>query len=181
MLKIRFQRTGRKNDPAYRIVVVEHTAGPRAGKNVAQVGSYNPKTKQTVIDAEAVKKWIGHGAKPSGTVHNLLVSKSVIEGKKVNVLSRKTPIEKEEEQAGEEKPESDGGAAETPTEEEVSADPETGTDEVRVEATDASTETGDEGDTPTEEKQGAPAEEDAGDAPAEKQEERGVEEEKKPE
>jgi len=95
MLKIRFQRTGRKNDPAFRIVVTEHTASPRAGTNAAVVGSYHPKTKATAIDADAVKSWLAKGAKASGTVHNLLVSKGVIEGKKVNVLKKKTPIVKE--------------------------------------------------------------------------------------
>ena len=34
MLKIRMQRTGRIGQPSYRIVVVEHTAGPKAGKFV---------------------------------------------------------------------------------------------------------------------------------------------------
>jgi len=95
MLKIRFQRTGRKNDPAFRIVVTEHTASPKAGTNAAVVGSYHPKTKATSIDADAVKSWLQKGAKASGTVHNLLVSKGVIEGKKVNVLKKKTPIVKE--------------------------------------------------------------------------------------
>lgn len=99
MLKIRFQRIGRKNDPAFRIVVAEHTASPKAGTNVAVVGSYNPKSKETVIDGEAVKGWLGKGAKASGTVHNLLVSKGIIEGKKVNVLRKKTPIVKDTERA----------------------------------------------------------------------------------
>lgn len=120
MLKIRFQRTGRKNDPSFRIVVLEHTSSPKAGKNVEQVGSYHPKTKHTVIDAEAVKKWLSHGAKASGTVHNLLISKGIIEGKKVNVLGKKTPIIKKEEELKKEEP-----AAAAPTEEEVNADPET--------------------------------------------------------
>lgn len=116
MLKIRFQRTGRKNDPAYRMVVIEHSASPRAGKNVATVGSYHPKTKETVINADEVKKWLGHGAQASGTVHNLLVSKGIIEGDKVNVLPQKTPIVKEkEEEKVEEK-------TEAPTEAEVEAE-----------------------------------------------------------
>lgn len=102
MLKIRFQRTGRKNDPAYRIVVTEHTAGPRAGTSIATVGSYHPKTKHTVIDAEEVKKWLANGAKASGTVHNLLIKEGVIEGEKVNVLPKKSPIVKEEEETAEE-------------------------------------------------------------------------------
>lgn len=129
MLKIRFQRTGRKNDPSYRIVVTEHTSGPKAGKNVEQVGSYHPKTKHTIIDAEAVKKWLSHGAKASGTVHNLLISKGIIEGKKVNVLGKKTPIVKE---APVEEPKAEA-PAEAPSEEEVQADVDT--EEAPVEET----------------------------------------------
>ena len=122
MLKIRFQRTGRKNDPAFRMVVTEHTASPRAGKQVATVGSYHPKTKHTLIDAEAVKKWMSHGAKASGTVHNLLVTKGIIEGKKVNVLGQKTPIVKEE--VKEEKAEAPAPVeAEAPAEEQTEDTP----------------------------------------------------------
>lgn len=124
MLKIRFQRTGRKNDPAFRIVVDEHTQGPRAGKHVAIVGSHHPKTKETVIDAEAVQHWMGQGAQVSGTVHNLLVSKGVIEGKKVNVLPKKTPIVKEEEKAEEPAPAAEGEAAEAPAEEKTEEAPQ---------------------------------------------------------
>lgn len=48
------------------------------------------------MDADKIKYWISKGAKPSGTMHNLLISKKIIEGKKVNVLSRKSPIKSEE-------------------------------------------------------------------------------------
>jgi len=115
-LKIRFQRTGRKNDPSFRIVVTEHTSAPQAGSNVAVVGTHHPKTKQTSIDAEAVKLWLSRGAKASGTLHNLLISKGIIDGKKVNVLGKKTPIIKEA-PAVEEKAEVSEPVAETPSEE----------------------------------------------------------------
>ena len=94
MLIIRFQRTGRTNDPAFRIVVSEHARHPKAGNPLQVVGSYNPKTKHTVIDAESVKHWISKGAQLSGTVHNLFITKGIIEGKKVNVLQKKN-IKKE--------------------------------------------------------------------------------------
>ncbi len=87
---IRFQRIGRTNDPAFRIVVSEHARHPKAGNPLQVVGSYNPKTKHTVIDAESVKQWLSKGAQASGTVNNLLITNGIIEGKKVNVLSRKT-------------------------------------------------------------------------------------------
>ena len=92
MLMMRLQRVGRKNDPAYRIVVTDKRSGPKSNKHVEQVGSYHPKTKHFIIDGEKVKKWLSQGAQASPTLHNLLISKKVIEGKKVNVLSRKSPI-----------------------------------------------------------------------------------------
>jgi len=40
------QRIGRKNMPAFRIIVAEHTRGPKTGNIVEKVGTYNPKTKE---------------------------------------------------------------------------------------------------------------------------------------
>ncbi len=99
MLKIRLQRIGRTNDPSYRVVVTEHTNGPKAGKAVDNVGSYNPKTKLRVLDADHIKYWISNGAQASGTVHNMLISAGIITGKKINVLPKKTVPKKEEEAA----------------------------------------------------------------------------------
>lgn len=95
MLMIRFQRVGRKNDPSFRIAVLPKTAGPKAGKYVDLVGTYNPRTKEATIKADSIKEWIAKGAQVSPTVMNLLINKGVIEGKKVNVLPLKTPIKKE--------------------------------------------------------------------------------------
>ena len=80
------QRTGRINMPSYRIVITEHTASPKAGKYVEKVGTYNPKTKERNLDGERIKYWMSVGAKPSATVHNMLVSLGIIQGKKINVL-----------------------------------------------------------------------------------------------
>ena len=44
------------------------------------------------IDGEKAKEWIAKGVQPSDTVHNILVSQKVIEGKKKNVLPKKSPI-----------------------------------------------------------------------------------------
>lgn len=87
MLKIRLQRTGRTNDPSYRIIVTEHQNGPKAGKAVDTVGFYNPKTKEKNINAERVQHWISKGAQASDTVHNMLVSTGVVKGKKINVIA----------------------------------------------------------------------------------------------
>ncbi len=96
MLKIRLQRTGRTNDPSYRIVVVEHTESPTTCSIVEQVGTYNPKTKVKNLVADRIKYWLSVGAKASGTMHNMLVSAGIVEGKKVNVLPKKTVPKKEE-------------------------------------------------------------------------------------
>lgn len=82
------QRTGRINQPSYRIVVVEHTESPKTGKFVDKVGTYNPKNKERTLDGEKIKYWISVGAQPSPTVHNMLVSLGIISGKKINVLPK---------------------------------------------------------------------------------------------
>jgi small subunit ribosomal protein S16 len=112
MLTIRFQRAGRKNDPSFRIVVLEKARSPKAGNPLEVVGSYHPKTKHTVINADKIKHWMSKGAQVSGTLNNLLVTKGIIQGKKINVLGKKTPIKKEEEA----KPEAKAEVAEAPAE-----------------------------------------------------------------
>jgi len=96
MLKIRMQRIGKINQPAFRIIVTEHTESPKTGNFVEKVGTYNPKTKEHNLNAERIKYWLSVGAKASGTMHNMLISASIIEGKKVNVLPKKSPPKKEE-------------------------------------------------------------------------------------
>ncbi len=90
------QRVGRKNDPSYRVIVTESTSGPKSGKYVEQVGTYDPIRKKRVIKKDRVLEWIKNGAKVSDTVHNILVGENIIEGKKRNVLPKKTPILKED-------------------------------------------------------------------------------------
>ena len=47
------------------------------------LGSYDPHKKTTILKKERILHWIGNGAQPSDTVHNLLVREGIIEGKKV--------------------------------------------------------------------------------------------------
>lgn len=95
MLMIRLQRIGKKNDPSFRVVATDSKRGPKSGNNVEVLGSYNPHINVTQIKEDRVKYWMSKGAKVSDTVHNLLVSKKIIEGKKINVLPKKSPIKKE--------------------------------------------------------------------------------------
>ena len=88
MLTIRFLRVGKKNQPAFRIVVTEKTNPPRGGRFLEVVGFYNPLTKERNLKQERIKYWISVGAKPSDRVHNLLISEKVIEGKKIPVHAK---------------------------------------------------------------------------------------------
>jgi len=97
MLKIRLQRTGKKNAPSYRVVVIEHTRGTNSGNFIERLGSHNPRLKETQLNADRIKYWLSVGAQASGTVHNLLVSEGIIKADKINVLPKKTPIVKEAE------------------------------------------------------------------------------------
>lgn len=91
---IRFQRIGRKNDPAFRIAVLDKASGPKAGKYVDLVGTYNPKTKAVTLKPEAIKAWITKGAQVSPSLHNLLVKEGVVEGAKTAKVVSKTNLEK---------------------------------------------------------------------------------------
>lgn len=96
MLTIRLQRTGRKHEPTFRIVLTDSKNGPKSGKFLEILGSYDARDKNiTKINGERIKYWMGVGAKVSDTIHNFLITKKVIDGKKINVLPKKTPIIKE--------------------------------------------------------------------------------------
>ena len=83
MLVIRFFRIGKKNQPSFKIVVTDKRKPPRAGRFIEEVGFWNPLTKEKVLRQERIKYWLSVGAEPSPTVHNLLVSEKIIDGKKI--------------------------------------------------------------------------------------------------
>lgn len=71
MLKIRLKRTGRKNNPFYRIVLMENLS-KRDGKPIAELGYYNPLTKEIKFDTVNLHKYINCGAYPTDTVRHLI-------------------------------------------------------------------------------------------------------------
>ncbi len=87
MLVIRFRRVGRKNDPAFRIVITERRSKPKSS-GMEILGSYHPKTKHVTLKNERILYWISKGAQMSDTVHNFLIRRGVIKGKKIHVASR---------------------------------------------------------------------------------------------
>lgn len=99
MLMIRLQRIGRKNEPHFRVVITDKANGPKSGKFLEVVGSYNPKAGTIELKKDRIKHYLAQGVQPSGTVHNFLVDAKLIDGKKRNVLPKKTRIVKEGENA----------------------------------------------------------------------------------
>ena len=96
MLKIRLQRVGRKNIPAFRIVLTDSRNSTKSGRYKEILGSYDPVKDVKTVKEDRVKHWLSVGAQATGTVHNFLISQKIITGKKINVLPRKRPIKKEE-------------------------------------------------------------------------------------
>lgn len=94
---IRLQRVGRKHEPVFRLVLTDSKNSTKSGKYIEVLGSYDPRqdNKLEQFDIEKIKAHISKGAKLSDTVHNFLVHKKAIEGKKKNVLPKKSPIKKE--------------------------------------------------------------------------------------
>jgi small subunit ribosomal protein S16 len=89
MLTIRLFRTGKRNQPLFKIVVTDKRRPPRGGRFVEEVGFYNPLKKEKILKAERIKYWISVGAKPSPTIFNLLVSEKIVEGKKIPAHKKK--------------------------------------------------------------------------------------------
>ncbi len=99
MLTIRLKRTGRRNKPFYRIVVMEAKRSTQ-GAYLETVGHFNPKEKldSLVLKEDRIAYWTSKGAQISPTVHNFLIDKNVIKGakKKASSMSNKRKKQCEE-------------------------------------------------------------------------------------
>ena len=71
MLKIRLKRSGRKNKPFYKIVLMENLS-KRDGKAIVDFGYYDPLQKIINFDKAALHKYINSGAQPTDTVRRLI-------------------------------------------------------------------------------------------------------------
>jgi small subunit ribosomal protein S16 len=97
MLKIRLQRVGRKHEPIFRLVLTNSKNATKSGKYLEMLGSYDARLKDGVtLKSDRISHWIKNGAQPSDTVHNMLIDKKLITGKKINKLPKKTAPKKEE-------------------------------------------------------------------------------------
>lgn len=113
---IRLQRTGRKHEPTFRVVLTDSKNGPKSGKYLKNLGWYDSRLENDAkkqLDVEEIKKWMSKGAKLSLTLHNFLISAKVIEGKKLNALPKKTVQKKAETPAPATAPKDAGAPAES--------------------------------------------------------------------
>lgn len=77
MLVIRLQRTGRKGHAQFRVVVQDSRRTPTSGKIVAQLGTYDPHTKNVTLNKERAAHYLEHGAQPSDRVVLLLEAEGI--------------------------------------------------------------------------------------------------------
>ncbi len=114
MIAIKLQRIGRRHQPSYRIVVAEKRSKLN-GEPIEDLGSYSPFSKVFAVKADRVAYWLGVGAQPTVTAHNLLVKNGVVQAPKRTVRMA-APVPKEHE------PEVVAPAAEAVSTEEAATD-----------------------------------------------------------
>lgn len=105
MLKIRLFRIAKKNQPFFRIVVIEKKSPPRGGRPLEILGFYNPLKKERLLKKDRILYWMSVGAKPSDTVYNLLIKDGVLKGKKAALHKKPKEKKKQEEKVEEPKKE----------------------------------------------------------------------------
>ena len=106
MLSIRLARTGRKNRPYFRVVVTQKHRDTY-GKHIEILGNFDPyhKKETLTLKSERIQYWLGVGAQPTTSVHNMLVEKRILKGKKQRAVTthKKDQVKKEEQAEGAQK------------------------------------------------------------------------------
>lgn len=107
MLRIRLNRVGKKNSPAYRLVVADQQKAVKR-KFIEIIGNYNPtqKPKTIVINKERALFWLSRGAQATPTVHNLMCDNGVLsKDHKINKVYGKAKPKKDKKEISSAKPE----------------------------------------------------------------------------
>ena len=78
MIKLRLKRFGKKKEASFRIVACNSTSR-RDGRPLQELGFYNPRTKETRLDTEALRKRLTQGAQPTDVVRTLLEKGGLLE------------------------------------------------------------------------------------------------------
>lgn len=129
MLRIKLARFGKRNQPHYRIVVIEAKT-KRDGRYTANLGFYAPTQTPKVlqVDVPAYETWLKKGAQPTDTVNSLVTrfQSGNPFPEKAKTLSKKAKAkqkaEKDAAAVAEATPAPEAAPAETPA---VEAAPET--------------------------------------------------------
>ena len=95
MIKLRLKRFGKKKEASFRIVACNSTSR-RDGRPLQELGFYNPRTKETRLDTEALRKRLTHGAQPTDVVRTLLEKAGLLEKiERPSIAIGKAKLEKE--------------------------------------------------------------------------------------
>ena len=94
MLAIKLKRVGKKHQASFRVIVAEKRSKVD-GRNVEDIGWWNPRSDQLNIKKERVEYWLKTGAQPTDTVYNLLKKSGAISGRLKRPVSQKRKVEKE--------------------------------------------------------------------------------------
>nr|ABG91251.1 ribosomal protein S16 [Eryngium caespitiferum] len=71
MVKLRLKRCGRKQRAVYRIVAID-VRSRREGRDLRNVGFYDPIKNQSYLNVPAILYFLAKGAQPTGTVRDIL-------------------------------------------------------------------------------------------------------------
>ena len=114
MIKLRLKRFGKKREASFRLVACNSTSR-RDGRPLQELGFYNPRTKETRLDTEAIRERLGQGAQPTDVVRTLLergglLEKSVRSAETVGKLKQAAKREADAKQAAKEAAEAKAAA-----------------------------------------------------------------------
>ena len=111
MIKLRLKRFGKKKEASFRIVACNSTSR-RDGSPLQELGFYNPRTKETRLDTEALRTRLTQGAQPTDVVRTLLEKGGLLEKiERPSIAIGKAKLEKEK--AAKTKVEESDGKAES--------------------------------------------------------------------
>jgi small subunit ribosomal protein S16 len=101
--KIRLSRGGAKKRPYY-YVVVAHSASPRDGRYIEQIGTFNPmlpkdNAERVKLDLDRCKHWISVGAQPTDRVSRLFDGAGLLKREARNNPDKAKPKKKAQERA----------------------------------------------------------------------------------
>ena len=95
MIKLRLKRFGKKKEASFRIVACNSTSR-RDGRPLQELGFYNPRTKETRLDTEALRTRLTQGAQPTDVVRTLLKKGGLLEKtERPSIAIGKAKLEKE--------------------------------------------------------------------------------------